>query len=289
MVQCLSAPTPETEKSSMRTGLAKGCSGWGTRAGTDVSTTSLTSASYGVKSFGENVTVKALTESGSNTPSGGSTANIPPSLGCSHTNGTGTIVAFLTVNVLVLTDPGTTLPKYTGPCVSSPGMVARASISVSPTSSTVPLPVTVNVCTWLLSHTILNCCMKLPGPGGAKPIRSCSTSSGASSMYPGPILNGATPMHGTGSGSLSSPRESMASSLGNVSGVVCSGQSASSTSRNLPSPPTFLKGMRVSTSLPTRTYPTSRDWSNVRHGGCRLAEHSTLNLLVSVMTVTKSS
>ena len=47
--------------------------------------------------------------------------------------------------------------------------------------------------------------------------------------------------------------------------------------------------MRVSTSLPTSTYPTSSVWSKVRHGGCRLALHSTLNLLVSVMTVTKSS
>ena len=164
--------------------------------------------------------MKIFVESGSNTPSGGSTAKIPASLGCSQTNGTGTIVVFLTVKVLVLTDPGTTLPKYTGPCDSSPGMVTLSSTVVSPTSSIVPFPVTVNVCTWLLSHTILNCCVNVPGWGGANPTRSCSTSSGLSSMYPGPTLNGVMLTHGTSSGSGRSPRANMAPSLGNVSGVV---------------------------------------------------------------------
>jgi len=76
-------------------------------------------------------------------------------------------------------------------------MTSLLSMETTATSSTVPTPVTRNVLTWQLSHTILNVLVKTPALGGANPTRSFSNSPGERENVPGPTLNGFREIHGT--------------------------------------------------------------------------------------------
>ena len=129
-----------------------------------------------------------------------------------------------------------------------------------------PVPTIVNVFTWQLSHTILNCWTAWPIAFGAKATSKVVSSPERSSNSAGRKVKG-------GSSTDMSSR-----------GAVRPGQSTSETRRNRPGPPMLLQLKRRTDVLPTRQWPQSKVVSIVRDGGGRRACKGTSNRFSSVST-----